>query len=694
MADELRSILARVGEADASTLETEVNQLRFDVADWFIELDPFSTLVEASRFLEESEAEQLAVLLGSAELLVQLGRTESDAELVLIRAEQRRVVEGRQAEVAEMVVGFLEGEAPGSRVELRFRFTGDMVEFFGKTAQRGLAVDEGIADDTLEHVAFEAARALVTPGSTEDRIAVFEVSASGYSVVYTGPPRPEPEIHEEDIQARIDEIQRDRERLVDPTADMEATARALVEGILAGANLDSTQTETLQGILVASLEEPILPVANFVASFVETAVVTGRAELEALGELVVDADARRELLAGIEELAEALTGPDSVEVARALGEWLTGPLVDPLRAVLDENAGLTVFSMSVRNQTFRAIGQGAGTVLWEWVATLVLGGLGSVLIRSLPENLPGALRRYLERISDNFPRVRDLDLGEIAQFIRQPASRYFNNPDGIPGWTIIRVVEDDGRSVLRAAPNGSVTDGPMIFVDSDGLIQLGSQWTNTQELLDTVVGQVATSTALPDGYRLIRVQSGPYIRRNPGRSSDLAPLRIDENGTIQIGTGSPTGRLAVSGRLAANLDTAGFARPGGGAFRFQAHHLIPDNVYQSHSLTRLARELDAFDIDDARNGMWLPADEIARDSAAPGLPLHNTNHVGYDAIVRGLLDEFERDLRGDLGDLESIPRDQLREHVADSLAELSEELRVMIEGSGWTTLRDVGGSAP
>ena len=73
----------------------------------------------------------------------------------------------------------------------------------------------------------------------------------------------------------------------------------------------------------------------------------------------------------------------------------------------------------------------------------------------------------------------------------------------------------------------------------------------------------------------------------------------------------------------------------------EAHHLIPDAVAQNHPLIKAAMDNNAFNIDHASNGIWLPNNEMAKEkytySKENNLPIHDGSHRRWNEKVEFLL---------------------------------------------------------
>jgi filamentous hemagglutinin len=83
---------------------------------------------------------------------------------------------------------------------------------------------------------------------------------------------------------------------------------------------------------------------------------------------------------------------------------------------------------------------------------------------------------------------------------------------------------------------------------------------------------------------------------------------------------------------------------------YQAQHRIPSEL-KSHSILKKV----GIDLDDASNGLFLPATKAKPKGIVSGLPRHTGSHPNYTEAVRQSLNDMDRNL----------PVEQLQKQVYD-----------------------------
>jgi hypothetical protein len=145
-------------------------------------------------------------------------------------------------------------------------------------------------------------------------------------------------------------------------------------------------------------------------------------------------------------------------------------------------------------------------------------------------------------------------------------------------------------------------------------------------------------------------------------------------GASEVGADPNIGevKLGDSTALRRNLDRAGIPAPEG--VRAQANHTVPCQIMDRHPLGRmLTDQLGTDCVDAARNGEFLPENEVDRVAFSEETPMHRGSHPEYNRQVGEIGDLLMEDLSDVYGELEAVPAD-MADKVFDKWIELSKEL--------------------
>ncbi len=187
------------------------------------------------------------------------------------------------------------------------------------------------------------------------------------------------------------------------------------------------------------------------------------------------------------------------------------------------------------------------------------------------------------------------------------------------------------------------------------------------------------------GYQLEVMQEGtqPFrLKRLPGRAQgdELAALTVTDEGIVVLKVGGSS-RISVYSRCRRNYlewvkQKHGAAARDAAEIRiasgYQLHHLVPDEIAQTHALVKEAlKRLDDYTIDRGPNVLDMPATK--NDGQ---LIVHLGSHPKYSKFVSSKLDNAQRELtRHGRVSLEDIkPAD-----IDSALKRIEEELRKAIE---------------
>ena len=87
----------------------------------------------------------------------------------------------------------------------------------------------------------------------------------------------------------------------------------------------------------------------------------------------------------------------------------------------------------------------------------------------------------------------------------------------------------------------------------------------------------------------------------------------------------------------------------------QVHHLIPDNVVQSHELADEARLRAGYDLDLKTNLLLAPRTKARYNSSALKIK-HAGSHPKWDRHVENVLDQYQNVLEMKYGSLDRVPK--------------------------------------
>ena len=152
--------------------------------------------------------------------------------------------------------------------------------------------------------------------------------------------------------------------------------------------------------------------------------------------------------------------------------------------------------------------------------------------------------------------------------------------------------------------------------------------------------RIGATIALPGGGRSVE-----------GFRQGLELSREGVSQAVRERVGSPQA-------LRRNLEAAGQEAPEGA----QANHQVPREAMRDHPLGKAIREaLGDGCVDEARNGEFLPRDELARSGFENGneLPLHRGAHPVYSQHVYEAGTRIAEQVRDRYGSLEDAPREVL-----------------------------------
>jgi hypothetical protein len=243
------------------------------------------------------------------------------------------------------------------------------------------------------------------------------------------------------------------------------------------------------------------------------------------------------------------------------------------------------------------------------------------------------------------------------------------------------------------APRVKRKPAPELPPEGEALEKLAEQLPHWEKLKD-FIGRKIPKPDSPEfaafkkeleaaGYQLDVMKEGgkPFRLRRIGSKDELAAVTVSKDGKIMLQSGETT-RISVYSRYRKNyLDlieqTQGKAARDAAAARIakgnQLHHLIPDEIAQSHPLVREALErLQKYTIDRGTNMLDMPS--------APnqeGLLMHLGSHNKYSRHVVKLLDDAMEDALAESGKraLREVPA----ELIDRAILEVEKRLRSAIE---------------
>lgn len=119
-------------------------------------------------------------------------------------------------------------------------------------------------------------------------------------------------------------------------------------------------------------------------------------------------------------------------------------------------------------------------------------------------------------------------------------------------------------------------------------------------------------------------------------------------------------RLLNSTKLSKNLVNSGIEKILG----FQAHHLIPSEILEKHSLGKiLIEKFGTGYFDKSENGMFLPGKHADLNSQTNILPRHFTKHEVYSNHVSDNFTKLQNALEKKYGTLDLVPIEVLEKQI-------------------------------
>jgi hypothetical protein len=115
------------------------------------------------------------------------------------------------------------------------------------------------------------------------------------------------------------------------------------------------------------------------------------------------------------------------------------------------------------------------------------------------------------------------------------------------------------------------------------------------------------------------------------RTGDLAEQLPERTQAIGTTTKPPTSTLTDAEQLAANLTKEIGARPLG----HEAHHIVPKRMEEAETARRILKWA-GIDINDARNGIWLPKDSSTVNEFSSDI--HSKVHTAR--VIRVITDQL------------------------------------------------------
>lgn len=213
-------------------------------------------------------------------------------------------------------------------------------------------------------------------------------------------------------------------------------------------------------------------------------------------------------------------------------------------------------------------------------------------------------------------------------------------------------------------------------VKTEILKLMPKNWTQVSK----IIGKKYNKSLLPKDYYEKIINGKPAIFRNPGKADDalVAPLAIDGSGKIILKQASD--RLSDPVLMRANF-RAKFGRDAKAGH--QIHHLVPDNLIQSHPLGQAAEKLGV-SLDRGNNLFDLPGKAAYQSGGNAGVG-HWSSHPKYDALVTPMLNTAQKALEKTYGSLDAVPKDVMEktmDGIAAKLLKLIEKKKVPLTKDG------------
>ncbi|TNV60594.1 AHH domain-containing protein, partial [Corallococcus exiguus] len=223
-----------------------------------------------------------------------------------------------------------------------------------------------------------------------------------------------------------------------------------------------------------------------------------------------------------------------------------------------------------------------------------------------------------------------------------------------------KAVKDGGSSTPDPEP--TLTERMLSDAELEKLLEKLPNWDKLKDFVGRRIPQEGTpefsafkQELQAAGYRLEKLSSDtqPYrLRRPDGKSlgEEYGALTVTQDGLVVLKAGKGTLRLSVFTRYRRNyLDwvekTQGPAARAAAEVRLSAghpmHHLIPDEIAQTHPLIRTAMErLKGYTIDRGSNIL-----DMHSGLNVEGKLIHSGSHPRYSKFVETRLDDALRKLR-------------------------------------------------
>ncbi|WP_211486872.1 AHH domain-containing protein [Corallococcus exiguus] len=233
------------------------------------------------------------------------------------------------------------------------------------------------------------------------------------------------------------------------------------------------------------------------------------------------------------------------------------------------------------------------------------------------------------------------------------------NPWGAGTPLLSKAVTEGGTS--KSDPEPSLTERMLSDAELEKLLEKLPNWDKLKDFVGRRIPQEGTpefnafkKELQAAGYRLEKLNTGsqPYrLSRPHGKAlgDEYGALTVTDDGLVVLKVGKGTPRLSVFTRYRKNyLDwvekTQGPAARAAAEVRLSAghpmHHLIPDEVAQSHPLIRMAMErLKGYTIDRGSNIL-----DMHSGINVEGQLIHSGSHPLYSKFVRARLETTWKNL--------------------------------------------------
>ncbi|MHA7633420.1 AHH domain-containing protein [Corallococcus sp. M7] len=263
------------------------------------------------------------------------------------------------------------------------------------------------------------------------------------------------------------------------------------------------------------------------------------------------------------------------------------------------------------------------------------------------------------------------------------------NPWGSGTPLLSQAVKEGGTSNPDPAP--SLTERVLSDADLEKLLEKLPNWDKLKDFVGRRIPQEGTpefnafkKEFQAAGYRLEKLSSDsqPYrLRRPDGKAlgEEYGALTVTQDGLVVLKVGKGTPRLSIFTRYRKNyLDwvekTQGPAARAAAEVRLSAghpmHHLIPDEIAQTHPLIRTAMErLKGYTIDRGSNILDMPS-----GLNVEGQFIHSGSHPRYSKFVETRLDDALRKLRTKGPSSSWMPK-----VIEEALLKVENELRQAIQ---------------